>query len=317
MSSRLGYAIAAVLVLLPCVASARPPQVVATIKPVHSLVAAVMAGVGEPDLLIDGGISPHRFSLRPSEARALESADVVFWIGEGLESSLAEPLATLPRNARVIALDEAPGLSSLAFRDDGLWTIPDHAEPGPDAADHHDHGDHHHAGIDPHFWLDPANAIAMSEAVAAVLAQTDPDNAERYYANRERLTQRLRALHRQLEAQLSPIANRPYLVFHDAYQYFEHRYDLSPVGAISLNPERQPGAAHLRNIRHRMTANGVSCVFTEPQFEPALVETVVEGTGATIGVLDPLGAELEPGPEMYFRLMRELAGSLVACLDRA
>jgi zinc transport system substrate-binding protein len=316
MSGRLVYVVAAVLVLLPCAAGARPPQVVATIKPVHSLVAAVMAGVGEPQLLLEGGMSPHRLSLRPSQARALEAAEVVFWVGEGLESALAEPLATLPRHARVIALDKARGLHPLAVRDDGLWMPRDHAEHGPGGAGHDDHGGHGHTGIDPHIWLDPVNAIAIADTVAAALAQADPANAARYQDNRERLTQRLRALHRQLEARLALVANRPYVVFHDAYQYLEHRYDLSPVGAITLSPERMPGAAHLRSIRERLTLNRVGCVFTEPQFEPALVETVVEGTDAAIGVLDPLGAELEPGPQMYFRLLRALADSLVACLDR-
>ncbi len=284
-----------------------PPAVVASIAPVHSLVAAVMQGAGAPTLLLKGGGSPHTATLRPSDAAALQNADVVFWIGSEMETFLAKPLRALPARARVVALAEAPGVTLLASRQGGVWDEDHH-----DAVDDGDHGGH--GAHDMHIWLDPRNAMAMTDAIAATLSEADPDRAETYADNAAELRQRLQALDTDLRSRLAPYVGKPYIVFHDAYHYFEARYGLSPAGAIAISPDRAPGARTLAAIRDRIEASGAVCVFREPQFEPALVTTVVAGTPARVAVLDPLGVDLAPSPEAYFALMRRLADSLSACL---
>lgn len=325
MTRRLTALIAACVCVLAWSGSARagsePPNVVASIQPVHSLVAAVMAGVGEPTLLIGGGASPHTASLRPSQAAALQRADVVFWIGESLETFLARPLAALPGHARVVALADAPGVTLLPARRGGIWVAPDHAHAG-DSDDGHGHADGgddagtrvDRSATDMHIWLDPINAKAMAEAIVAALAQADPDHAGRYRTNGAALREKIDDLDRALRAELSAAAGRPYIVFHDAYHYFEARYGLTPAGSMTVHPDRSPGAATLSAVRARIADAGAACVFREPQFEPALVRTVTQGTGARLAVLDPLGTDIAPGPEAYFTLMHRLAAALRDCL---
>ncbi len=288
------FVLAVFAAFLCAVAGARAgepaPRVVVSIAPLHSLIAGVMAGVGGPTLLARVGASPHGGALRPSDARALQAADVVFWIGPGLERFLDKPLATLAGRARVIALAEAPGLHEVAS----------HAGGAPD----------------PHVWLDPANARAMVEAAAKVLAEIDPGNGSAYRANATRLRARLDALDRDLAARLAPVRDVPYLVFHDAYRHFEARYGLTSLGAVTRNPEIAPGARRLSQLRRLISDSGVACLFIEPQFPPALAEAVTGGTSARIAALDPLGAALAPGPEAYFALMGSLADDLIACLRR-
>jgi zinc transport system substrate-binding protein len=345
----------AVVSLAATGARAEPVEVVVSIKPVHSLVAAVMEGVATPALLIEGAGSPHTYSLRPSEARALERADVVFWIGEGLETFLERPLAALSADARVVELAAAEGIHLLATREGGVWEGHDHAHDHDDehvhgddhghdeehahsddddhheehahadehdeehahAGQHHHHDGHAHGEHDMHLWLDPHNAEAMVRLIAATLAEVDPAHAEIYEANAARLEERLDALDALLQAKLEPIAERPFIVFHDAYQYLERRYGLNAAGSITVSPEQRPGARRLQEIQARLEQADAACVFAEPQFEPALVETVIEGTDARAGVLDPLGAELAAGPEQYFELMEDLADALAGCLDHA
>lgn len=284
----------------------RPPTVVASIAPVHALAAAVMQGVATPHLLLPPGASPHAFALKPSQARVLSEAEVVFHVGAGLETFLEQPLRSLAGGARVVELARAPGVHRLPAREGGAWE-----------ADEHGHGDEHahaHADIDPHMWLDPANARAWVSAMAAALAEADPANAATYAANAEAEIRRLAALEEDLAARLRPVADVPFVVFHDAYGYLEARFGLRSVGAVAVDPERQPGIRTVVALRERIRAVGAVCVFAEPQFEPALVRTVVEGTGARMATLDPLGARLEPGPDLYLRLMRDLADSLAGCL---
>ena len=318
-------------------AAAAEIDVVASIKPVHSLVAGVMEGVGEPALLVKGTGSEHSYSLRPSEARALEQAEVVFWVGETMETFLVKPLHALAGDARVIELWRAPGLTLLPTREGGMWDAPepgaegggadaDHGaadRPGADGDDGEhsevEHGAAHHAHgeTDMHIWLDPGNAKVLAAAIASALGDADPSNAATYHANAERLRERLDELDRSLEDRLATVADRPYVVFHDAYHNFEHRYGVKAVGAITINPTVRPSARRLAEIHERLEQLDAACVFAEPQFEPTLVETVIEGTSAQTGVLDPLGAALDPGPDQYFQLMNGLADSLVACLGTA
>jgi zinc transport system substrate-binding protein len=331
-------------------------DVVVSIKPVHSLVAGVMAGIGEPTLLVKGTGSEHSYSLRLSEARALEQAEVVFWVGETMETFLLKPLGALAGDAKVVDLWEAPGLTLLATREGGMWQgqehghddtdadadgegghaaedAEEHESEGEHAAEHagehesegehagehqgageHAEPDHAHSETDMHVWLDPGNAKVLTATIAAVLSEADPENASLYQANAARLSEQLDELDGSLEDKLATVADRPYVVFHDAYQYFEHRYGVNAVGAIAINPTLRPSAQRLAEIHERLEQLDAACVFAEPQFEPALVDTVIEGTNAKKGVLDPLGAALDTGPDQYFQLMNDLAESLVNCL---
>lgn len=288
----------ALAVLASMAPAAAAPQVLATIKPVHSLVAAVMEGVGTPELLIGGASSVHSYALKPSDARKIEGAAAIFEIGPDLETYLTSPLAALGDQGRVVALERAPGVHLLAARRGGIWGNDE--DEGP---------------TDPHCWLDPQNAIAMTTAIAAKLIAIDPAHGAAYRANAAREIAVLKALDKELAAGLAPLHGRPYIVFHDAYHYFETHYGLSAAGAVTVAPDRPVGPRRIESLRGAILARHVACIFREPQFPPKLVTTLDEGTGVRVGVLDPLGADLQPGPQLYPALLRGLARSLAGCLQ--
>ncbi|TRB02925.1 MULTISPECIES: zinc ABC transporter substrate-binding protein ZnuA [Rhizobium/Agrobacterium group] len=300
------------------------PDVVVSIKPIHSLVAAIMRGVGEPQLIVEGAASPHTYNLRPSNARKLEKADVVFWVGPGLEAFLEKPLEALASKATVVELEDAKGLEKLPFREGGPFEAHDHGEEGHEdhadgeaAHDHgHDHGDHDHGhgAYDTHLWLDPANAKAMAQTIETALIAADAGNAATYQANTKKLIDDLDALDTELAETVKPIKDKPFIVFHDAYQYFEHRYGVKTAGSITVSPETLPGADRVKQMQEKVRQLGATCVFAEPQFEPKLISVITEGTAAKSATLDPEAATLEPGPDLYFKLMRGIAGSLKDCL---
>lgn len=275
------------------------PRVVADIAPVHSLVASVMAGAGVPAQIVPQNASPHGLTMRPSQAQALAEADIVFTVGEDLVPWLVEAAETLAPDAVLIELGEIPGLSHVALQDD-------------DAGDH----DHDHGHGDPHFWLDPRNAARWADAIADALATADPGQAALYRANAAALKTDLTALEDEIRVALAPLHGRPYVVFHDAFGHFEHRFDLPAAGAVALSDAARPGPARIAEIQSMLRAADAACVFAEPQFPDRLLHLVTEGTGARIGTLDPLGATLAPGPALYPALMRGLATSLIACLGR-
>lgn len=307
---RLKKPIASVLfLLLMAVPSWAAPRVLATIKPVHSLVAGVMQGVGTPELLIQGALSAHSYELKPSDALKLRRAGVIFEVGPDMETYLIDPIKALGGHATVVALEHAPGVRLLPARRGGLWGEGD--EHG------HWHGHSHgHGPNDPHIWLDPRNAIAMTRAIAATLVRHDPAHAAAYRRNEAHQIALLKGLDRELAARLAPIRHRPYMVFHDAYHYFENRYGLDSVGAVTVAPGRPVGTRRVLELREAIADGRVVCLFREPQFPPKLIDALDEGTKARIGVLDPLGADLRPGPGLYPRLMRNLAQSLTGCLGK-
>lgn len=314
---RAACAFAASLVVLTATGqvAASELKVVATIKPVHSLVAAVMDGVGSPRLLIEGTASPHTFSLKPSDAKALNDAQVIFRVSEGLEPYSAKLARALPKSVRLVSLEQVAGLKLYNLRTGANFELHDHGE-GRHKHGHghgHDHG-HGKAARDSHVWLDPGNARLMAAQIAETLVALAPAHAARLRANAAALGERLDALAPELEAKLKPLAGRPYIVFHDAYQYFERRFGLAPVGSVTVSPDVPPSAKRLTDLRRKVTGLKATCVFAEPQFEPRIIDTIVEGTSARRGVLDPLGAAIEPGAEHYFKLLRALASDLTACL---
>ncbi|WP_426131825.1 zinc ABC transporter substrate-binding protein ZnuA [Pararhizobium sp. PWRC1-1] len=305
-------------------ARAEVPNVVVSIKPIHSLVASIMQGVGEPALIVEGAASPHTYSMKPSNASALEKANVVFWVGHGLEAFLEKPLESLGSGAKIVELDDAPGLEKLKFREGGAFEAhddDDEHEASAEGAEGHAHeeaGHHHDEGeFDLHLWLDPANAKAMAAEIEKTLAAADPANAAAYKTNLDALNTRLDTLDKKLVETVAPIKDKPFIVFHDAYQYFEHRYHVKVAGSITVSPETLPGAARLKQIHEKIVALGATCVFAEPQFEPKLVNVVLEGTSAKSGTLDPEAATLEAGPDLYFQLMDSIGTSLKTCLTNA
>jgi zinc transport system substrate-binding protein len=304
-------------------------RVVTSIKPVHSLVSSVMQGVGSPTVIIEGAGSPHTYSLKPSQAKQLQDADLVFWMGDELETFLEGPIQNIAKNAKSIKLIESHGLKKIKFREGGMFDEhDDHDDHGHDKHakdDHDDHGhdkhakddhdDHGHGEFDPHVWLDPINAKAIVHEIEEALVKADPKNAKKYEANANRITGELDQLVKELRAQLQPVQKKGFIVFHDAYQYFEQRFGVSAIGSITVSPEVMPGAKRVSVLRNKIRDLKATCVFSEPQFEPKLVTTLVEDTGARTGVLDPLGVSLTKGPNLYFQLVREMARSMKECLS--
>ncbi len=301
-------ALLAALLLFLAPAAQAAPQVVVSIYPIHSLVAGVMAGVGEPLLLVRGAASPHDYALKPSDAKALANADVVFWVGPQLETFLVKPLATVKKGASVVALAQAPGIALKENREGGTWEAHDHG--------HGKEAKHDDDETDMHVWLDPVNAQAMTAMIAETLAAKDPANAAVYRANGAKVTARLVALNTALAAKLKPVAGVPYVVFHDAYQYFDTRYGLNAIGSVTVSPERPPSAARLRAVRAKIVALKARCVFGEPQVKPSVVAAVMEGLDVNTAILDPLEQGPNPGPDAYFTGMERLADAHVACLSR-
>ena len=328
--SRKLFALSLTATLMGGAAYADTPQVAVDIAPVHSLVARVMDGIGKPDLIIQSGASPHEYSLRPSEASALQAADLVFWIGPDLTPWLTDTIGTLASDAVVTELMEADGTIELEFREGALFEAHDHDDHGDDD-DHDDHGDddhgddddhdeaesghegHDHGAHDPHAWLSPKNAMNWLNVIAGRLSAVDPDNAGAYFANAAAGRTEIETLIGEVTATLDPVRGGQFIVFHDAYQYFEMDFDFPASGAISVSDASDPSPARIAKIQARIAEQGIDCVLAEPQFNPGLVATVLDGTDAQTGILDPLGSDLEPGPAFYPQLIRNLSTALAGC----
>ena len=304
--------------LLCCSARAAETEgIVVTIKPLHSLVSAVMGDTGEATLLLTGTASPHAFQLKPSQVQVMQQANIVFYIGGGLEPFLAKAFAGLPSQVRRVAVTQGAELTTLAFREGGAWEAHQHEERGGDAADGHDHAHHDHGNYDVHVWLDPENAIKMVKFITRELSRVYPENRNVYKANAREMVATISTLAGELEAVLAPVKDEPFIVFHDAYQYFERVYGLTGVGSITFEPDESPSPNRIREVRAKLQETGAKCVFREPQFSDRLVNTVIEGSNAHSGTLDPLGAGLDDGPGLYPKLLRKLAEDLTECLGRS
>ena len=324
-------------------------KVVATIKPIHSLASYLMDGVGKPDLIVDGYASPHGFALKPSHAKMIQNADIIFWVGEDIESFLEKPLKTIAKDAEKIELMEINGLTKLKFRernifeghDDHGHKEDDHDDHAKKEDDHDDHGhddehkedghddhghdddhkkeghdDHGHEGhahgeFDPHIWLDPMNAKVILSEMAEHLIENDQKNEAKYKANLKKAHKDLDNLTKKVKSELNKDFKS--IVFHDAYQYFEKRFGINILGAFTVNTDVMPGAEQLAEIREVIEHDKVSCIFSEPQFNPDIIKTVAKDTNVATGVIDPLGATLNPGKDLYFDLIGNMSKSFKGC----
>lgn len=291
--------ILATLILAPGIAAADVPTVATDIAPVHSLAARVMAGVGEPALVIRLGASPHGYAMRPSEATALQDADLFVWVGAGLTPWLEGPVDTLVQGTSLQLL-AVEGTNLIPYADD----------------DDHDETDHAHDGrVDPHAWLDPENGKLWLDAIADALAGLDPEHAAAYRANASAGRGEIDAAADDADAILAPQRDAPFAAYHDAYRYFARHFGLPDAVTIATSDAVSPSAARVADVARRLERSGARCVFAEPQFGTGVIRTVTEGTGAKTAILDPLGGDLAPGPDMYAGLIRDLAGTIAHCGD--
>ena len=326
--------LAAGMAMIGGVAMSDTPKVAVDISPVHSLVSRVMHGVGTPDLIVQAGASPHGYTLRPSEAKALQDAQMVFWMGESLSPWMEGALDTLSSDATIITLLERDETILLEFREGALFEEHDHDDHGDEKHDDHgddnhddhgdekhdDHGDekhddHSHGSYDPHAWLSPDNARIWLNLIASQLSIVDPENAGTYFANAAAGRLEIEALKAEVNSLLEPVRGKKFIVFHDAYQYFEEAFKISASGAISLGDASKPSPARIAEIQGRIEEESIDCVLSEPQFNKGLVATVMAGSNANTNVIDPLGVGLKPGPNLYNELIRDMTKTLVDCFE--
>ena len=329
--------ILSILSLLTSFSSANAEtKVVASIKPIHSLASYLMDGIGKPDLIVDGYASPHGFALKPSHAKMLQEANIVFWVGEDLENFLEKPLGSIAKKAEKIELLEIKGLTKLKFRERNIFEEhddhghDDHAKKEDDHDDHdhdkeghkeddhdkeghdeHGHEGHAHGEYDPHIWLDPMNAKVILSEMAEHLIENDPKNEAKYKANLKKAHKDLDKLTKKVKSELNKDFKS--IVFHDAYQYFEERFGINILGAFTVNTDVMPGAEQLAEIREVIEHDKVSCIFSEPQFNPDIIKAVAKDTNVATGVIDPLGATLNPGKDLYFDLISNMSKSFKGC----
>ena len=291
-------------------------KVVTTIKPLHSLISNVMDGIGEPSLIIEGSTSPHSFVLKPSHAKLIEQADIIFWIGEDIETFMEKPLESIAKNAKKVSFMELSSIEKLKFREENIFEHEDHDDHGHDEKkDHDDHGDghegHHHGEFDAHIWLDPANAKEMLHEIAHELADLDPANADKYESNADNTIKSIDDMISSVNSSINKDAT--FIVFHDAYQYFEKRFGVATAGALTLNTDVLPGAKQISEIQEVIAEREIKCIFSEPQFNPKIIETIAQDTGIKTGVLDPLGSIFDAGKSQYFTLINDLGDKLKDC----
>ncbi len=299
-------------------------KVVASIKPIHSLATYLMDGIAKPDLIVDGYSSPHGFALKPSHAKMLQNADIIFWVGEDLENFLVKPLNSIAKKAEKIELMEIKGLEKLKFRernifeghkghDDHGHEEDGHKEEGHDDHGHDEHGHegHAHGEYDPHIWLDPVNAKVILNEMIKHLIENDEKNASTYKKNLKKAEKDLDKLLKSVKSDLNKDFKS--IVFHDAYQYFEKRFGVNVLGAFTVNTDVMPGAEQLAEIREIIEHDKVSCIFSEPQFNPNIIKAVAKDMDIQTGVIDPLGATLNPGKDLYFDLINNMSKSFKGC----
>jgi len=335
-------ALALPIILISGVLKADAPNVVADIAPVHSLVSLVMKGVGQPQMLIPQNASPHHYAMRPSEAKALQEANLVVYLGEDLTPWLEPLFETVAASAEPLDLSEVDGVLRLSYREGPVFGDHeghDHEEEGHDDHDDHeghdhekeghddheghdheeeghdDHAHHDHDGNDPHMWLDPTNALVWLDAIASELGHIDPKNAARYRANAKMAKEEISHEIHHIEDRLKSVKGEPFLVFHDAYQYFENRFGIFAMGSIALSDASKPSAKRLQQLKHHFEEEGIHCVLSEPQYPSELIDSVFGGFEPHIGVVDPIGVDLELGFGLYLQLLENVALGIAQCVN--
>ena len=319
--------------------------IITTIKPINALVSAVVGNTGKTISIIPADISPHEFKLKPSDAKILQDGNIIFYVSNHLESSITKVFENLPKNIKIINLIEETGIEHLAIRDNEAWERhdhhgeeehddhekhakkhDDHDDHEKDAKKHDDHDDHekhakkhddhddHEKEDDVHIWLSPDNAIKIVKKVNKELNLFFPENAKIYNENSTKMINKISILKSELKKELSTIKDKPYIVFHDAYQYFEKDFGLNAVGSIALEDDVASSPKQISYIKNKIVNSNVSCVFQEPQFDSKLVKTVVEDTNAKVGTLDPLGVNIVGDEDFYLQLLRNMSKSLKKCL---
>ncbi|MNF55356.1 High-affinity zinc uptake system protein ZnuA precursor [compost metagenome] len=286
----------------------RALEVLTTIKPLGFIAAAITDGVSEPKVLLPTGASPHDFALRPSDIRSINEADLVVWVGPELEGFMAKPLAKHPH---VLTLTRVEGMPLFDYSKQA-----GHEEPADEEHEGHDHDGHeghHHEGVDPHIWLGPTQALVIARAMSETLSARDPGNAERYRANLLAFQAKVDAKDKVIAGQMKAVNQKGYFVFHEAYGYWERHYGMSSKGHFTVSPERRPGAKTLVEIRKALEEKQASCIYAEPQFSPAVIESVARNTGAKVLLLDEVGEQVPLGPDGYPQFMQQLADAFAQC----
>ncbi|QHB81247.1 zinc ABC transporter substrate-binding protein ZnuA [Aeromonas veronii] len=292
----------------------RAIEVLTTIKPLGFIAAAITDGVSEPKVLLPTGASPHDFSLRPSDIRSINSADLVVWVGPELEGFMAKPLANHPH---ALALTQVEGMPLFNYATQDSHDSHDHDDHDHAAHEHGDHDEghegHHHEGVDPHIWLGPTQAKVIAKAIASELGKLDPANQARYDANLTAFDTKVDAKDKVIAGQMKTVNEKGYFVFHEAYGYWERHYGMSSKGHFTVSPERRPGAKTLVDIRKALEEKQASCIYAEPQFSPAVIESVARNTGAKVLLLDEVGEQVPLGPDGYPQFMQQLADAFAQC----
>lgn len=294
---------AVVLMTVSFFASAEPLRVLASIKPLQLIAQAVTEGVTDADVLLPPGSSPHSHSLKPSDARKLRNADVIFWVGPSMESFLPKMLAS-SKGAKVVAMMDVQGIRLRSSEDDE-----DHI---------HEHGDHHdHGEYDPHIWLSTENARVIAREMVKVLMSVDTVNQDQYRNNLDHFLRSMDKTDSRNSQKIEQAGKKPFFVFHNAYGYLQEQYGLEIAGYFTLNPEQQPGARHLVSLKGQLDKAGATCIFREPQFQPVYIERLTEGLSVNISVLDPLAENIQSGPESYANFINQLVDNITSCIQGA
>ncbi|HEA3199986.1 TPA: zinc ABC transporter substrate-binding protein ZnuA [Aeromonas veronii] len=292
----------------------RAIEVLTTIKPLGFIAAAITDGVSEPKVLLPTGASPHDFSLRPSDIRSINSADLVVWVGPELEGFMAKPLANYPHALTLTQVEGMPLFNYATQDSHGSHDHDDHDHAAHEHGDHDEgHEGHHHEGVDPHIWLGPTQAKVIAKAIASELGKLDPANQARYDANLAAFDTKVDAKDKVIAGQMKAVNEKGYFVFHEAYGYWERHYGMSSKGHFTVSPERRPGAKTLVDIRKALEEKQASCIYAEPQFSPAVIESVARNTGAKVLLLDEVGEQVPLGPDGYPQFMQQLADAFAQC----
>ncbi|MDG2006722.1 MAG: zinc ABC transporter substrate-binding protein [Thermodesulfobacteriota bacteirum] len=300
-----------ILITLTClfltkVSYAEDMKIVSSIKPLHSIVSNVVGDDNSVDLLLDGSYSPHNFQLKPSHIKILQNADVIFYIDDSsLETFLARPLKTIKKSSKKISIANNSKLTFHSFREGGIWEE-------KDSGDRHNHS---HGEFDPHFWLDTNNVKKITKQVVVELSKVNPNKKTIYKKNAKIFIQQINEKKKYMATELNRIKNKPFIVFHDGYQYYEKEFGLNSAGSISVNHEISPTPKRIDEIKSKIRQSNVVCIFKEPQFSSKVVQTIIKDTNAKEGTMDPLGFDLEPGRDLYLQLMDKLTKSLKDCLS--